>query len=176
MESLLSFFRTYWDHEPTASPSQEGSVSVGQFPSWEGSGVRWSAPGSWKPTTFAPCIGTMNLKRVGQCPSAELLSGFFAGETPALPGQVHGKERVRFRPTHRLASQACSTGLTRLSWPTLTYAQRRSAIRSGDTNIIETNPGRCWRCALRFAAFAGARCSIHSRSRIAPPHRLRRLW
>jgi hypothetical protein len=37
--------RMYWDREPTPSPSQEGS-SIGQpveFPSWEGSGVGWSA-------------------------------------------------------------------------------------------------------------------------------------
>ena len=29
------------------APPRRGAASVGQFPSWEGSGVGWSAPGSW---------------------------------------------------------------------------------------------------------------------------------
>src|SRR5262245_54521752 len=46
MESPLSLFRMHWDPEPTPSPSLEGRVPAGHFPSWEGSGVGWSAPGS----------------------------------------------------------------------------------------------------------------------------------
>src|SRR6266700_12189 len=33
----------YWDHEPTPTPPKRGAVLAGQFPSWEGSGVGWSA-------------------------------------------------------------------------------------------------------------------------------------
>src|SRR6266496_6622458 len=41
-ESLLSFFRMHWDHEPTPNPSQEGNrkdADAPLLPSWEGSGV-----------------------------------------------------------------------------------------------------------------------------------------
>ena len=42
MESLLSFFRMHWDHEPTPNPSQEGKGQDADeclLPSREGSGV-----------------------------------------------------------------------------------------------------------------------------------------
>src|SRR6266496_478313 len=41
-ESLLSFFRVHWDHEPTPNPSQEGNrpdADKWLLPSWQGSGV-----------------------------------------------------------------------------------------------------------------------------------------
>ena len=52
----------HWDHEPIPSPSREGIVPLGQFPSWEGPGVGLSATGSWKAPfrLFSACIGTLN--------------------------------------------------------------------------------------------------------------------
>src|SRR6266545_3543745 len=32
---------------PPPAPPRRGAITVGQFPSWEGSGVGWLAPGSW---------------------------------------------------------------------------------------------------------------------------------
>ena len=55
MESLLSFFRMHWDHESTPAPPRRGAISVGQFPSWEESGVGWSALGSWKASILNSC-------------------------------------------------------------------------------------------------------------------------
>ena len=42
MESVPSFLRRHWDHEPTPNPSQEGKFRAADecvLPSWEGSGV-----------------------------------------------------------------------------------------------------------------------------------------
>ena len=42
MESLVSFLRIHWEHEPTPNPSQEGDRQDADeclLPSWEGSGV-----------------------------------------------------------------------------------------------------------------------------------------
>jgi len=115
--------------------------------------------GSWKAaTTFMPCMEIMNLRRVGRChqqgaadvSSAELLSGFLCRQDA---GSTLGfMERNDPFPARRLTGKACPTGLTRLSWQTLTYAQRRSAIRSGHANTGKTNPGRRGRFVLRFSA------------------------
>ena len=116
--------------------------------------------GSWRAvTTLMPCMGTMNLKRVRQChqqgaadvSSAELLSGFLCRRDAGAPKSGSWKGTIPF-PAPRHTSKACSTGLTRLSWQTLTYAQRRSAIRSGHANTGKTNPGRRWGFGLRFSA------------------------
>src|SRR5437660_9963909 len=68
----------------------------------------------------------------------------------------------------RLKCGACSTGSTRLSWLTITHAQRRSSVRSGDTNTGETNPRRRWGVARGLTpivrAIADARRWCHSRS------------
>src|SRR5262245_20010423 len=59
---FLSFLRLPWDHNPPLTPPRRGAVRAGQFPSWEGSGVGWSAPGSWKALIrLRARIGIMNL-------------------------------------------------------------------------------------------------------------------
>src|SRR5712671_5983424 len=60
MESRHSFFRMHWDHEPTPSPSQEGSESPVPLLG----GVRGGLVGArfiGKPLcAFSACVGTMN--------------------------------------------------------------------------------------------------------------------
>src|SRR5712671_5465576 len=61
MESRHSFFRMHWDHEPTPSPSQEGSESpVPLLGGVRGGlvGARFMERGALR---FFACIGTMNL-------------------------------------------------------------------------------------------------------------------
>ena len=48
---------------PPPAPPERGAARVGQFPSWERSGVGWSEPGSWKaPFRFSHTHGTMSLE------------------------------------------------------------------------------------------------------------------